>query len=36
MKYRTVIFYKDYFELFFERQRDKVKEKPQRKKLIKQ
>ncbi len=27
MKYRTVIFYKDYFELFFKRQRDKVKEK---------
>ena len=26
-KYRTIIFYKDYFELFFVKQRDKVKSK---------
>jgi len=26
-KYRTIIFYKDYFQLFFEKQRDKVKDK---------
>ncbi len=27
MKYRTVIFYKNYFQLFFEKQQDKVKAK---------
>jgi phage-related protein len=27
MKYRTIIFYKDYFEAFFVNQRDKVKNK---------
>ena len=27
MKYRTVVFYKDYFEKFFEKQKRKVKEK---------
>ena len=26
-KYRTIVFYKDYFELFFVKQRDKVKDK---------
>jgi len=26
-KYRTIIFYKDYFQEFFEKQRDKVKDK---------